>query len=1171
MAGRPNMLFFLVHLKYPVRALRHTDKRSMSWPLARHRTRDAAGARQTSQPNCYPAETTTKELTPEKADEVSRMQWLKSKIDRVRRGETTKLDLEAHYVSDDAGHRLTEFPVDILELENLTELNLSGNDIRAIPEEIVHLNRLETLSLARNRNIRLPPNLAKLTSLRTLQLSATSAYDPGRLPIPPSVVSLDISSNVSLLAADIVDIVRRCEHLRSLNVFGSSVDLRVLRAAAPELSFLSAVVGSEKLPSCDLHLLAEWEHLTRLRLQCSASVLLQISTLHNLEELEITLTRESNAQALLGQNPDIWLELASLRELGIIAFNYKPRRSPADIVRINVPESLRSLSLYGGILPRGFPKVLHNMTSLKRLILDDVALGKFPAQVLDLSALETLRLTNVQINAIPSEIRQLRNLKELTLSRNPIRRLPSEIGKLHQLEIFRLSESSLTSLPAEFSQLRALTTVGVDHSPLKTWPSEIMSLDRLTTLTLSNTGITEIPSEIDALQNLELIDLGHNSIREIPRTISNLKYLRYLIVTSSEVAQPPAEIAARGVSAIQEYFLALSDASVRLLEAKLILVGEGAVGKTSLAHKLVSPKCDLEQSRATIESTRGISIRDWSWITSDGQTFKVNIWDFGGQEIYHSTHQFFLTRRSLYVFVWDARKEDRLAGFDYWLSIVRLLSGDSPIIIVLNKADERIKEIDQRSLAEKFRNIVSFHKVSALQGLGMADLTREIQQTLLMLPHVGDLWPARWNAIRRKLEADAREYIDREEYLTICSREGLPEEPALVLSQYLHDLGAILHFQDDPLLQRIVVLKPEWGTDAVYAVLDTQSVQRNRGRFSLNDLRTIWSRTRYPPNRHPELLQLMARFELCFRLGTTSNYVAPELLEEQSPSYRWDLNDNLRFEYRYDFMPAGIVTRLIARVHNAIERDYYWKNGLVLCIAGARAVVIAEPLNRKIRIAVNGAAAKDALSVVRHEMNQIHKTLYEPNVSEMIPCSCSECCSGDPFYYSYQLLLRYYAKGNLSIMCNRSINQVSVAALLNGVVPAEEMARDLAGWSAKMNQAAPTLVINNIIESAVAVNTGKNESSRPAGPWASGSFYLVLLVMVLATLGAAARLFNVGVMLMIIAGAMLLTTIVGALQLRQDERLSEKTFLSLMTLAFRQLPLLNKFNKGSEQGKPPEK
>ena len=52
---------------------------------------------------------------------------------------------------------------------------------------------------------------------------------------------------------------------------------------------------------------------------------------------------------------------------------------------------------------------------------------------------------------------------------------------------------------------------------------------------------------------------------------------------------------------------------------------------------------------------------------------KTFFWDFGGQEIYHATHQFFLTKRSLYLFVWEARKEEESRHFDYWLNVIKLL------------------------------------------------------------------------------------------------------------------------------------------------------------------------------------------------------------------------------------------------------------------------------------------------------------------------------------------------------------------------------------------------------------------------------------------------------------------------------------------------------------------
>jgi hypothetical protein len=46
------------------------------------------------------------------------------------------------------------------------------------------------------------------------------------------------------------------------------------------------------------------------------------------------------------------------------------------------------------------------------------------------------------------------------------------------------------------------------------------------------------------------------------------------------------------------------------------------------------------------ESTQGANNSQDSRAEACAPTFRVNIWDFGGQQIYHATHQFFLTKRS---------------------------------------------------------------------------------------------------------------------------------------------------------------------------------------------------------------------------------------------------------------------------------------------------------------------------------------------------------------------------------------------------------------------------------------------------------------------------------------------------------------------------------------------
>ena len=62
-------------------------------------------------------------------------------------------------------------------------------------------------------------------------------------------------------------------------------------------------------------------------------------------------------------------------------------------------------------------------------------------------------------------------------------------------------------------------------------------------------------------------------------------------------------------------------------------------GKTSLVKRLVNDIFDDQERK-----TPGIKITNWLVPINGGDDIRLNIWDFGGQEIMHSTHQFFLTQ-----------------------------------------------------------------------------------------------------------------------------------------------------------------------------------------------------------------------------------------------------------------------------------------------------------------------------------------------------------------------------------------------------------------------------------------------------------------------------------------------------------------------------------------------
>jgi hypothetical protein len=74
--------------------------------------------------------------------------------------------------------------------------------------------------------------------------------------------------------------------------------------------------------------------------------------------------------------------------------------------------------------------------------------------------------------------------------------------------------------------------------------------------------------------------------------------------------------------------------------------------------------------------------------------------------------------------------------------------------------------------------------------------------------------------------------------------------------------------------------------------------------------------------------------------------------------------------------------------------------------------------------------------------------------------------------------------------------------------------------------------------------------------WVNGSFYLVAMLSVLALLAAISTVVKLVLLPVLIIGGILAVTVIGALQLRNDDQLSQENFISLMGLTFRELPLV---------------
>ena len=459
-----------------------------------------------------------------------------------------------------------------------------------------------------------------------------------------------------------------------------------------------------------------------------------------------------------------------------------------------------------------------------------------------------------------------------------------------------------------------------------------------------------------------------------------------------------------------------------------------------MTRKLLDEQSALPEEADT---TRGIDIHRLDFKKQDGGNFHINIWDFGGQEIYHATHQFFLTKRSLYILVDDTRKDDKSAddaAFNYWLQVVELLSDNSPLLIMQNEKGDRSKALDLKSMQGRFGNIKDCYAGNLATCRGLQALRDGIKHYIQQLPHIGTTLPRQWLVIRRQLEtlAEQKDFISLDDYLAICAQHELPEaQRALQLSSYLHDLGSFLHFQDDPLLQEIFILRNSWATDAVYQVLDNEQVKTHQGRFTRGDLKAIWTDSRYQ-RKYPQLLALMEKFEICYALQDTGQeiWLAPQLLAVEAPEHVWDDSDNLTLRYVYGFMPKGLLSRFIVRMHRYIKDiDLVWRSGVILERQNSDARIIEIYGGKEIIVRAKGVFRKELMTLIAEEFDRIHASYGASlKLKKLIPCNCQQCLSKkQPHFYEYDDLMRRKEKAKRTVECRISYEDVDVTGLLDGV------------------------------------------------------------------------------------------------------------------------------------------
>jgi len=624
-------------------------------------------------------------------------------------------------------------------------------------------------------------------------------------------------------------------------------------------------------------------------------------------------------------------------------------------------------------------------------------------------------------------LEELINLNSLNLYKNKIYNI-APLKKLLQLKELILNDNNIYDINS-LKHLVNLHTLELANNRIDDI-SSLKNLFYLEKLILSENRISDLTPLLN-LKYLNRLDVGQNNIQVFPKEFLDFKMIVQLyydplkptngiFLAPNPLEKPPLEIIAQGNDAIREYFASLQEGQEKINELKVLIVGHGESGKTSLLKRILGREFDPKEHQ-----TYGIEIHTQN-INYDDREVKANFWDFGGQKIMHSTHQFFFTERSFYLLVLDGRAEE---DAEYWLKHIESFGGDSPIIVLLNKIDQNPSfDVDRKHLRDKY-NIKGFYPISCETTEGLEAFIEGLHQEILKVDSIEIKWSPKWLKVKQFLEQSTQHYITHERFEEICVDEQIEaKETQKTLMGFLHDLGVALNFKKLEYLSTFV-LNPIWVTEAVYKIINDKEVIANRGNFTEQILQRILFEDKFPEHKLLFIVKVMQQFEVCYPAGEES-YLIPSLFSIREPEIEFDTSNALVFQIRYNFLPNSIISKFIVHRHNEIKDDLRWRTGVILedTTLKVSAYIKADLKEKIIYIKVSGVQKREYLSEIRKTFRQIHSTYKHLAIEEFL------MYDGNLFEYNTLIECEYYGDKTIRKGAKRYI----VREILSGIEEPQE-------------------------------------------------------------------------------------------------------------------------------------
>jgi len=635
------------------------------------------------------------------------------------------------------------------------------------------------------------------------------------------------------------------------------------------------------------------------------------------------------------------------------------------------------------------------------LDLSGMGLAELPESLGRLTQLEVLALTDNHLTSLPDWFGRLTQLEMLWLGNNGLTLLPDWFGRLTQLKALDLTGNGLTSLRDSFGCLTQLRELYLDSNGLTLLPDWFGHLTQLVVLSLSGNGLTSLPDCLGRLTQLGRLWLDDNDLTTLPQSLRELKNLRELYLHGNDVLGIPPEIlgprfgeipggskTAATPSTVLDYYLSTRGKEGQALrELKLIVVGRGGAGKTSLVKRLNAEEFDPHEGE-----THGINISPLTLECHDGPV-TARVWDFGGQHVLHAMHEFFLTARSLYLLVLGERDDMAERDAAYWLQLIRSYAGSAPVVVTLNKSEGKSREMDRESLERNYGPILAWVSTECADGYDetIENLRVALTEAADGMHEIRDRFPAKWWQIKEWLEGMPEPYIDFATYQKRCDELGENDlRKQETLAARLNDLGIAINYAEDERLHDTTVLRPDWLANGIYAILRANHPQHRRplapdAILTTTSLKSIYKAAQklkmlnakdYPKSKWPFLLRLMGLFQLAFPIDDTGEkLLVPTLLPLEAPEGCDEPSDDdrTRLRYEFDVVPGPLLPKFLVRTFSLVEDERHWRRGAILQYGDARARVWTTQDERWLHITAAGDREdrEELLTMIRVTLREL--------------------------------------------------------------------------------------------------------------------------------------------------------------------------------------------------------